>query len=373
VSAQLIVNLSVARIGVFGVALEQVGDTGFSGVHPVVSVDNSSMGKSFSVNLDNIERSSTSIIKTVFEVGVLNTLLVEEFFLVIHVGGLDRVFEVIASFEGISVNLIPLSGTSTVGAEVALGSATELTVGAGNAFTATSVSTESALVGTSLVGADLALVDTTFFVGADSALEVTSVSADGTHGGTSGDGEGTSITVGAHSALTITSVLAESALSLTGGLIGFSGFENGVVTNESHTFFGNFESTNDGVDDLLGGGGLDTKDLHVAVGTILGEGDEVRLGNGFSAHFGESGVTLVDGGLDDLSIEGGEESVGNVRFLGGLVGDESESENSTAESSGEDSGSDKNLLGTVERASESLDTKLKLSESRATSGFEFHF
>jgi hypothetical protein len=71
------------------------------------------------------------------------------------------------------------------------------------------------------------------------------------------------------------------------------------------------------------------------------------LGNGFSAHLGERGVTLVDGGLDDLSIDGGEESVGNVRFLRGLVGDESESENGTAESSGEDSGSNEHLFGTV--------------------------
>jgi len=162
-------------------------------------------------------------------------------------------------------------------------------------------------------------------------------------------------------------------LSLTGGLIGFGGFENSVVTSESHTFFGNFESTNDGVDDLLGGSGLDTEDLHVAVGTILGERDEVGFGNGFSAHLGERGVTLVDGGLDDLSIEGGEESVGNVRFLGGLVGDESESEDSTTESSGENSGSDENFLGVVQGASKALNRKLKLSESRATSGFEFHF
>jgi hypothetical protein len=360
-------ELGVAS-GISIVADSDIGDVGIGSIFEVIFIDNSRDGiTSHEVNLNNIERSGTSIISTILTESA-NINIIKVGTITFTTAGSSGIFT--------SENLGGIT-TLPVGAEVALGGTSFAGLGVvadDTLLVTTLVGTHRAHVGTTLVGADLALILTSSFVGADLALEVASpfVGADSAHGLTSSDGESTS-SVGAHSALTVTTVFAELALSLTGGLVGFGGFEDGVVTSESHTFFGNFESTNDGVDDLLGGGGLDTEDLHVTVGTILGEGDEVRLGNGFSAHLGERGVTLVDGGLDNLSIEGGEESVGNVRFLGGLVGDESESEDSTAESSGEDGGSNEHLFGTVERSSESLDTKLKLSESRATSGFEFHF
>jgi hypothetical protein len=360
------------------VADSDIGDVSVLGVDGIIFVNDSRDGETISrVNIDNIERSGSTLVKSLFGIDELSfsgVIFVCDIN-VIKVSGILFTFTGFTSIhEFIRSNLVGFT-SSPVGAEEALGSTSLFIVADQALLLTTEVGAHRALVGTSLVGADLALLVTTLiFVGAYSALETASVivGADSAHGGTSSDGESTS-TVGAHSTLTVTSVGTELALSLTGGLIGFGGFEDGVVTSESHTFFGNFESTNDGVDDLLGGSGLDTEDLHVTVGTILGEGDEVRLGNGFSAHLGERGVTLVDGGLDNITIDGGEESVGNVRFLRGLVGDESESENGTAESSGEDSGSNEHLFGTVERSSESLDAKLKLSESRATSSFEFHF
>lgn len=354
------------------VADSDIRDVGIDSIFDVGFIDNSRECVTIVSNIDNIERSGSTSTKSLFGKDHLSFSGVK-FVQDINVIKESGIF---FTFTGLSCRTIDLGGVTSipVGAEEALGSTSLFIVADQALLLTTEVGAHRALVGTSIVGADLALLVTTLiFVGAYSALEGASVvHADSAHGATSSDGESTS-TVGAHSALSVTSVGTELALSLTGGLIGFGGFEDGVVTSESHTFFGNFESTNDGVDDLLGGGGLDTEDLHVTVGTILGEGDEVGLGNGFSAHLGERGVTLVDGGLDNITIDGGEESVGNVRFLGGLVGDESESENGTAESSGEDSGSNEHLFGTVERSSESLDAKLKLSESRATSGFEFHF
>jgi len=284
-------------------------------------------------------------------------------------------------------------GVSGLDGEIttALGSATSLAVVAEDALegTALAVTADSALLVTSLsVGADGALVGTrvtadsalgvTSLSGlADSALEVTAltVTADSAHIRASGDGEDvTSLAVGADGALGVTAlaVLAELALGVTGGLVSLSGLEDDVVTGEGESLLSNLEGTDDGVDDLLGDGGLDTEDLHVAVGTVLGEGDEVLGGDFSGGHGVDIGVGLGGGGVHGLAIGGDEGSVRDVGLLGGLVGNEGKSENSTAEGGGENSGRNEHLFGTVEATSQSLDGELEASESRATSGFEFH-
>ena len=112
---------------------------------------------------------------------------------------------------------------------------------------------------------------------------------------------------------------------------------------------------------------MDTEDLHVAVGTILGERDKVLLSDGLGRELRKRDKVLVGIGGDSLTISGDEKSVLNVGLLGGLIGDEGKSEDSTAESGSEDSGSNEHLLGTIEASSESLDRQLKSGESRATS------
>jgi len=261
-----------------------------------------------------------------------------------------------------------LLGVTSSGAELALDGTA---LGAEDALGVTASLADTALSGTSTSLADLALSGTSSV--ADLALEVTASVADEAHGVTSGDSEGAS-RLGAHDAVGVTStLLAELALGLTGGLIGLSGLEDDVITGEGKSLLGHLEGTDDGVDDLLGGSGLDTKDLHVAVGSILGEGDEVLGGDLPGGELRDGLETLVLGGFDGLSVGGDEDTVLDVRLLGGLVGDESKSEDGSAESSGEHSRRNEHLLGTVEATSESLDGELEASEGRATSGFEFHF
>jgi len=194
----------------------------------------------------------------------------------------------------------------TVSADPAL-SRTSLVVDADAALLATSgVNADTALLVTSTVTAHDALGVTS--VEAKLALEVTtSVTADVAEGVTSSDGE-LLTSVGADGALGVTSVVAKLALGLTGGLIGLSGLKDDVVTGEGHTLFSNLEGTDDGVDDLLGGSGLDTEDLHVAIGTILGEVDEVLLGDFSGRKIGESGPNLVDVGGNSVTFGVDEET-----------------------------------------------------------------
>jgi hypothetical protein len=277
--------------------------------------------------------------------------------------------DVTEDISELAVGIGLLLGVTSSGAELALDGTA---LGAEDALGVTALLADTALSGTSTLLADLALSGTSSV--ADLALEVTATSvADEAHGVTSGDSEGAS-RLGAHDAVGVTStLLAEPALGVTGGLIGLSGLEDDVVTGEGKSLLGHLEGTDDGVDDLLGGSGLDTEDLHVAVGSILGEGDEVLGGDLPGGELRDGLETLVLGGLDGLSVGGDEDTVLDVRLLGGLVGDESKSEDGSAESSGEHSRRNEHLLSTVEATSESLDGELEASEGRATSGFEFHF